>query len=254
MRAGALVAPLLLALAALPAVAQDSDLSVRFETGGSEKVARRFPIEIVPNRPIRAAEGRLAVLLGRADVTDLFEATERGLRYRSSVRALPPGPQEIVVFLAPPEGDWREIARLSMQVLLPGALERATIAPKLDLTLKGQLGEGHAPDSAAPPRETFQDFTGQANLATDMRRGSFGFGTQLTLALAARRDVALRFGELGAEAPYADLASYGLKLQASHAEWGGVSFGENRHLVNAFSSRGGKATLALGVRRRHGGP
>ena len=135
-----------------------------------------------------------------------------------------------------------------MKVLLPGGLERATLAPKLDLTLKGQLGEGHFPDSAAPARKTFQDLTGQANVTTDMGRGSFGLGTQVTLALAARHEDTLRFGELGAEAPYADLASYGVKLQAGPGtlEWGGVSFGENRHLVSGFSSRGGKATLTLG--------
>ena len=84
-------------------------------------------------------------------------------------------------------------------------------APKLDLTLKGQLGEGHFPDSAAPERHTFQDLTGQANVTADLGRGTFGLGAQMGLALAARREDALRFGQLGDSAPYVDLASYGVE-------------------------------------------
>lgn len=248
MRAAARAAALTFALAAGRGLGDEAALTVTLETGGAEAVPRRFPIEVVVSRPVLAAEGRLAVQIGRADVTDLFEPVERGLRYRSKARPLPPGPQEITVFLVPPEGEWKEIARGTVKVLLPGGLERATIAPKLDLTLKGQLGEGHFPDSSAPARKTFQDLTGQANLAAEAGRGAFGLGAQMTLALAARREDTLRFGELGAEAPYADLASYGLRLQAGPGtlEWGGVSFGENRHLVNGFSSRGGKATLLVG--------
>ncbi len=242
---GRLVLSVLLGGAA-PALGED--LTVRLETGGVDPVPRRFPIEVVPSRPIPASEGRLAVQIGRTDVTDLFEPTDRGLRYRAQVRPLPPGPQEITVFLVPPDGEWKEVARVSIKVLLPGGLERASIAPKLDLTLKGQLGEGHFPDSAAPDRHTFQDLTGQANVTADLGRGSFGLGAQMGLALAARREDALRYPQLGNDAPYVDLASYGVKVQAGPAamEWGGVSFGENRHLVNGFSSRGGKGTLALG--------
>ena len=87
-------AALAVVLAAGPAPAQE-DLSVRLETGGAEAVPRRFPIEVVPSRPILASEGRLAVQIGKTDVTDLFEPTDRGLRYRAQVRPLPPGPQEI---------------------------------------------------------------------------------------------------------------------------------------------------------------
>ncbi len=236
---------LILALAA-PAAASD-DLTVRLETGGP-LVPRQYPIEVVVSRPVPASEGRLAVQIGRADVTDLFEPTERGLKYRPKLRPLPSGPQEVVVFVVPPEGEWRELARLPMNVLLPGGLERASVSPRLDLTLKGQLGEGHVPDSDAPPRHTFQDLTGQANVTTELGRGSFSLGGQMALALAARREDALRYGELGDAAPYVDLASYGIKVQVGPGtvEWGGVTFGENRHLVSGFTSRGGKLGLKLG--------
>jgi len=247
MRAAARAAALTVTLAACP-LAADEVLTARLETGGQEWVSRRFPIEIQPSRPVAAGEGRLAVQLGKTDLTDLFEATEKGLKYRGALRPLPAGPQELVVFLVTPAGEWKEIAKLPLRVLKPGGLEKVEVAPKLDLTLKGQLAEGHAPDSAAPARSTFQDFTGQANVSVDLGRGGFALGAQASLAMAERTQDRLRFGERGQEADRIDLASYGVKVQYGPGtiEWGGVSFGENRHLVNSFSSRGGKATFTLG--------
>jgi hypothetical protein len=235
-------------LAAGAAAASADDLTVRLETGGRDVVGRRDAIEVVPSRPIPASEGRLAVQIGKTDATDLFEPSERGLRYRPRVRPLPSGPQEIVVFLVPPEGEWREVARVPIKVLLAAGLERASVAPKLDLTLKGQLSEGHFPDQPAPERHTFQDLTGQATVGLDLGRGSFGLGAQMAVSLAAREQDALRFAEKGQDAPRADLASYGFKLQwgPGTIEWGGITFGENRHLANGFSSRGGKATFLIG--------
>lgn len=247
-RGNALIFVLVSALVAGADLAGDDALTARLETGGREWVSRRFPIEIALSRPAASAEGRLAVVLGKTDLTDLFEPTEKGLRYRGALQPFPSGERELVVFLVTPEGEWREIAKLPLKVLKPGGLERVNVAPRLDLTLKGQVAEGHFPDSDVTERRAFQDLTGQATLSADLGRGANGLTAQMVLALAARREDALRFGERGAEAERADLASYGLKLALGPGslEWGGVSFGDNRHLISSFSSRGGKATLALG--------
>lgn len=249
MRVGSRVAFLTVALAAGGAFAEEGSLTARLESGGQEWVSRRAAIEIVPSRPVRAAEGRLAVQIGKADVTDLFAPSDTGLRYRPRLRPLPAGEQTVQVFLVTPEGAWKEIASLPLKVLGVGGFEKASVTPKLDLTLKGQLAEGHFPGSAAPERRTFQDLTGQVSLSADATRGTFALGAQMTVALAERREDALRFGERGQAADRADLASYGVKLQwgPGTIEWGGISFGENRHLVSSFSSRGGKATLLLGT-------
>lgn len=248
MRAAARAAALTFTLAIGPGLAGDDALTARLETGGQEWVSRRFPIEIALSRPATSAEGRLAVVLGKTDLTDLFEPSENGLRYRGALKPLPSGPQEFVIFLVTPENEWKEIAKLTVKILKPGGLERVDLAPKLDVTLKGQLAEGHFPDSTASERRAFQDLTGQATLSADLGRGANGLTAQMALALAARREDTLRFGEQGTEAERADLASYGLKLTLGPGslEWGGVSFGDNRHLISSFSSRGGKATLALG--------
>ncbi len=70
----------------------------------------------------------------------------------------------------------------------------------------------------------------------------------MALALAQREEDALQFSAKGQDAARADLSSWGVKVAVGPGtlEWGGISFGENRHLVNGFSSRGGRFTLALG--------
>ncbi len=209
---------------------------------------RRSAIEIVPSRPVRAAEGRLAVQIGKADVTDLFEPSDAGLRYRPKLRPLPAGEQAVHVFLVTPEGEWKEIASLPLKVLRPGGFEKVDVAPRLDLTLKGQLGVGQFPESSTPERETFQDLTGQAALSASASRGTTALSAQMSLALAQREEDALQFSAKGQDAARADLSSWGVKvaLGPGTLEWGGITFGENRHLVNGFSSRGGRFTLALG--------
>ena len=152
------------------------------------------------------------------------------------------------MFLVTPENEWKEIGRTKLRVRLPGGLERATVTPKVDVTLNGQLAEGHAPDSAAPPRKTFQDLAGQATLGIDLGRGPWSFGYQMAVQGAEEQRDALRFSQEGTRAPQVDLSSWATKIAAGPAtlEWGGVSFGESRLLINSFSSRGGRLSLALG--------
>lgn len=217
------------------------------DSGGREWVGRRDPVELVFSREVTESEGRIAVLIGGTDVSDLLEGSPRGRRYRPRLVPLPSGEQEIVVALVSgPE--WRELARLTVRVLTPGGFEKAEIAPKIDLTLKGQLSEGHVPDEVVPPRRTFQDLTGQANLGIELVRSNATLGFQVGVQAAERVEDTLRFGELGTRADRIDLASWAMKLAVPGAtlEWGHLSVGASRHLVNGFSSRGGRAALSLG--------
>lgn len=236
-----------LLVGALSAPAQD-DLSARVETGGAEWISRRDPLEVVLSRPVPEEEGRIAVLLDKSDLTDLFDRSGLILRYRPKLRPLPSGEPELVVFLVTPANEWTEIGRTKLKVRLPGGLEQATVTPKIDVTLKGQLGEGHEPESAAPPRKTFQDLTGQATLGVELGRGVWSLGYQMAVQGAQRQEEALRFPQEGTGAPQVDLSSWATKIGAGPAtlEWGHVSFGESRHLINSFGSRGGRLSLALG--------
>lgn len=77
MRAAVRAAALTFTLAIGPGLAGADALTARLETGRQEWVSRRFPIEITLSRPATSAEGRLAVVLGKTDLTDLFEPSSR---------------------------------------------------------------------------------------------------------------------------------------------------------------------------------
>ncbi len=227
--------------------ARSEELAVTLDTRGREWVGRRDPVELVLSREVTEKEGRIAVLIDGTDVSDVLESSPRGRRYRPRLAPLPSGELEVVVTLVSGSG-WKEIARLKLHVLTAGGFEKAEIAPKIDLTLKGQLSEGHTPDAAAPPRRTFQDLTGQANLDIELERSRATLGLQMGLQGAERVEDALRFGERGTEADRIDLASWGTKIGIPGAtlEWGNLTVGASRHLINGFSSRGGRAAFSLG--------
>ena len=233
------------ALSAAPA--RSEDLSVRLEAGGGGWIGRRQTLDFVLSREVVASEGRIAILIGGLDISDLLEPSPGVRRYRARLAPLPSGEQEVVVALVS-GSEWKEVARLTLRVLTPGGFEKAEVAPKIDLTLKGQLSEGHVPGDAAPPRRTFQDLTGQANLGIELARAPATFGLQMGVQGAERVEDRLRFGERGTEADRIDLASWAMKLTVPWAtlEGGHLSVGASRHLINGFSSRGGRAVFSLG--------
>ncbi len=237
----------LVVLCLLGSSSSADDLVVTLGGRGQDWIRRRDPVELVLSREPADAEGRIAVLIGGTDVSDFLEVSPRGRRYLPKLAPLPSGEQEIVVTLVSSSG-WKEVARLKLRVLTVGGFEKAEIAPKIDLTLKGQLSEGHALEDAAPPRRTFQDLTGQASLGVELARSQATFAFQMGVLGAQRAEDALRFGERGRDADRVDLASWATKLAVPGAalEWGSLSVGASRHLINGFNSRGGRAAFSLG--------
>lgn len=73
-------------------------------------------LEFQLNRPLANNEGRMALLIGQLDVTGLCAASETALRYEPKLLRLPPGESVLTLYLAPPVGEWREVARFSMRV------------------------------------------------------------------------------------------------------------------------------------------
>ena len=119
------------------------------------------------------------------------------------------------------------------------------------INFKSQPTSGAFPEP--PPgtaRESFIDLAGQAVLGVAFTRGTFNWSNRFEIAGTSFRNEALRFGELGQEAPHVDLSSYLVQVQygASSFTLGHVAFGTHRHLINNFSSRGLTAKVALGNR------
>jgi hypothetical protein len=214
---------------------------------GDEWVRRDDAIELtVAPFPARE-EGRLAIMIGEADLSELFTPTGEGLRYQSHLMPLPPGQNEIVAYLVRPQGDWVEIARLPLKVLRKGGLERVAITPRMDIQGKGQFDEKRAPDDGSPAN-TYEDGTVQGDLRVELERSEWILSSELNVVGVTNIQEALRFGTEGEDADKIDLSRYAIRLTRGEGfvEVGHVLYGNQQHLIGSFSSRGVTAKVPLG--------
>jgi len=222
-----------------------------------QEVEAGFAITLNMSRPLQAQEGRLAVLIGQTDFTNLFMPSGNSLSYLPRILPLPAGESPVKVFLVTPSSEWRELTQLTLRVKTPAPADASpgrpggqaqpsaadpaqtagakkySFTPSLTLGMKSQMTERHFPDSNRPERPTFADMTLQASLKSEMTNGWFGNQMQFDLAGSEFRKEALRFAELGANAPKVDLSSYLMQFQLSKAKLqaGHITFGTNRHLI-----------------------
>ena len=242
------IAFLLVAATAGPVLAQqpvDSAITVAPKFDGGHFVAGQSPIELTLSRWPSAAEGRLALFVGSADLTTLFERTGEGLVFRADGYSLPSGENELKAFLVT-GSVWKELGRFPIRVLTPRGFEKAQVDPGVELSNKGQLAEGHSGSSPAPARATYQDFGTTLSLQTNHLKDAWSVKSQLHLLGMSRQEETLRFGEKGDQASPVDLADF--LVVAAHGgttlSLGHVSAGGNRLLINNFSSRGLTAVFA----------
>src|SRR5262245_17798680 len=239
-----------------------------------QEVEPTFALTFTPSRSLPAVEGRLAVLIGQTDISNLLTPTGDSLIYLPRILPLPAGESPIRVFLVTPSNEWRELTQLTLRVKAPapaaaspkqsgdqaqtsasGPAQTATakkysFTPSLTLGMKSQMAERHFPDTNRPERPTFADMTLQASLKSEITNGRFGAQTQFDVVGSEFRKEALRFASLGADAPKVDLSSYLMQFQLSKAKFqaGHATFGTNRHLINSFGSRGLTLSIPLGKR------
>jgi len=239
-----------------------------------QEVDASFAIALNLSRPLQASEGRLAVLIGQMDFTNLFIPSGNSLNYLPRILPLPAGESPVRVFLVSTSDEWRELTQLTLRVKTPapadaapgrpdsqaqpsaadpaqpGAAKKYGFTPSLTLGMKSQMNERHFPDSNRPERSTFADMTLQASLKSEMTNGWFGNQTQFDLAGSSFQKDALRFASLGENAPKVDLSSYLMQFQLSKTKLqaGQVTFGTNRHLINSYGSRGLTLSIPLGAR------
>jgi hypothetical protein len=213
-------------------------------------VARHQPhdamLRFTLSRPMTAADGRLAVIVGRTDLTALADMS--GARVRLPLRGerLPAGDLDVLAYLVSPEGDWREVGRFPLKRLTRVGVESMQARPTLDLQTDGQL-DARLPDGA-PPAERgrmYQDVSVNAGVESAVHERGTIVALQGLLLGASREQARLRARQLGDRAPALDLASYNLRLTRPGVTLsaGHVGVGNQRHLVNQFRSRGVSAEL-----------
>jgi hypothetical protein len=244
--ARALQAVLVLATA-LPAHAEGPALSVTPSFAASATVSTADAVRLTLSRPLAAGEGRLAILVGTTDWTDLFAMRGTAVTFTPGPVSLPAGATEVAAYVVTAGGEWREVGRFPLTVQ-PRAVTPRALTPALDLSVKAQLREAHRPETNAPPRATFQDFAFQAALEADGSRGETTRKASFKIVGTTYANEALRFEDLGASAPAVDLAGYGVQIGQGRARLaaGGVTLSVHRHLMNEFETRGTSGTLPIG--------
>src|SRR5262245_36058608 len=190
-----------------------------------QEVDASFAIALNLSRTLQAQEGRLAVLIGQADFTNLFIPSGNSLNYLPRILPLPAGESPVRVFLVSTSDEWRELTQLTLRVKAPAPADSASgqpdsqaqpsaadpsqrraskkygFTPSLTLGMKSQMAERHFPESDLPERPTFSDATLQASLKSEITNGWFGAQMQFDLVGSSFQKEALRFAELGANAP-----------------------------------------------------
>src|SRR5215475_1249022 len=241
-----------------------------------QEVEPSFLLTFTLSRPLPATEGRLAVLIGQIDISNLLTPTgdSDSLSYLPRILPLPAGESPVKVFLVTPSGEWRELTQLTLRVKTPepdgaapgqtggqsqapaadaartAAAKKYSFTPSLTLGMKSQMAERHFPESNRPERPTFSDMTLQASLKSEMTNGWFSNQTQFDMAGSSFQKEALRFSSLGDDAPKVDLSSYLMQFQLSKTKLqaGSVTFGTNRQLIDSFGSRGLTLSIPIGKR------
>lgn len=264
--------------------AQSPELTVQASFADKQAITPLEQIALSLNRSLEGAEGRLAVFIGLTEMTALFTATPNGLSYAPRSLPLPAGESPVTIYLVSPADAWKEIAQFTLRVSnkeptgnVPAeaaqnasaqktaenagnkepsriarrlGLDKFAVTPSLTLGLESQPAAAHFPASTRPERPTFNDFSLQGTIQTEMARGPFNSQTNFDLVGTSFRGQALRFGELGKGAPHLDLTSYLMQFQLGKTKvaLGHVPFGTNRFLIDNFFSRG--ITLSLPVNQR----
>lgn len=246
MRAAALL--LAAFLFVLPAQGQRLTVEAAFAKQGV--IDRDTPITLLFSRPLTPGDGRLAVFIGHTDATSLFTLSHTTLRYDPDLMRLPTGETEVTVYLVQSGNTWHELARFPLRVRLRGAFDEASMKPSATLTNEGQVALAEFPEPTEPdPRATYQDLTGQLNLAGQIAHSGWTVQAQANAVGVTYEEKALRFFDKGEDAPRVDLSTYlvqaqrdGMQLHVGH-----IAHGQHRLLINSFSSRGAMVRVEPGA-------
>jgi hypothetical protein len=206
-------------------------------------VDRHSSIELRFSQPLE--DERIAVVLGTADLSDLFVRGARSMRYTPELMPLPSGEHELVAYRVGSDGSWSEVFRSPVRVRNRAGFDQTRFEPGGALGVAGPLGSGQDPPQAPPGTGFQQDLSVQLKADGELVRDGSRITGTTTIAGNSERKSALRFGERGSDAPKIDLSSY--QLRFSREQWnmelGHVAHGNQRHLINSFDSRG--TTLSL---------
>jgi hypothetical protein len=200
------------------------------------------------SRPLTAADGRVAVLIGDTDWSGLSEVSGTTLSIRPAGVGFPQGEHAMAVYLVGASQEWQPIGQSTLRVLTPRGFEKAVTTPMLELGLTGQAALERTPAQPPTDRDTFQDFSVRAGIETTHVRKGWTTTTQAQMVGVDYAPQALRFSTLGDEAPLVDLGSYQVGVRNGTVSFnaGHTTIGGHKMLLNGFQTRGVAGSLRLG--------
>lgn len=225
-----------------------------------KEVEPNAQIKLKLNRVLNEGEGRLIVFINETDVSALLTQNSDELIYVPVIAPLPIGENHLKIYRAVTDDDWKEIGDFVLKVKAAEKKEdsstektienkktKITFLPQVSVNVKGEDTILFFPETSAPERERFTDSTGQASFNLTVSRSGWTLNNQFDFAASSRKNEALRFGEIGDKASRIDLSSYLVQLEKGRfkTQFGHVSFGSSRHLINSFSSRGVNVTVPI---------
>lgn len=213
-------------------------------------IPARHPLDITLSRPPAVGEGRIAVMVGILDISDLIETYGATVRYVGRL-PLPAGESQVAAYVVTPANEWQEIARFPVRILTPRGYQQAQAKPVLDVGWKAQLAEHHEPETNVPARPgRYDDFTMAAGFDGRQVRNGVAWTNSAAILGTSFDQEALRYAEKGAEAPPIDLSTYLVKVERDrlNASLGHVVFNGGRHLITNFASRGASLVAPVGTR------
>src|SRR5687768_9964735 len=223
-------------------VASDSAtaaLTVTPEYAPDGWVDSKQPIGLQLSRPLNTQTERLAVVVGRTDLSALFTVTATVARYSATTLPLPKGETEVTAYLVTAGQPWQEIGKFPLRVRLNGGFHKAELKPGLTLTTTGQV----APDAT----RTSSGVTLNPALRSTLVRQNGTVELQSNFLAVTHQNQALRFGARGVDAPKFDLSDYLVRAQRGpvNVSLGHLSYGANKHLISGFASRGISAGVTM---------
>ena len=225
-----------------PAAAAADSLVITPDFANDAWVEGNQPIGLRLSRPLDLKTERLAVVIGRTDVSALFTVTPTTARYAANTLRLPSGETELVAYIVSPGKPWTEVVRVPLRVRTRGGFYKSDLKPALTLTTSGQIANGEG--GKRPP---YTGVTFNPAFTTSLANENGAVEVQSNFLAVTKQSQALRFGARGSGAPKFDLSDYLLKAANGplSASIGHVSFGNSKHLINGVATRGITGALSI---------
>ena len=209
----------------VPPPAESQPLVITPDFAGDAWVDATQPIGLRLSRPLDLRNERLAVVVGRTDLSALFTVTPTVARYAANTLPLPSGEAEMVVYVVSRAQEWNEVARIPLRVRTRDGFYKKDVKPALTLTTSGQIApERNGDGSKRPP---YTGVTFNPALTTTLVNENGTVELQSNFLAVTKQAQALRFGAQGSSAPKFDLSDYLIKGVSGplSASLGHVSFG-----------------------------